>query len=1399
MAIDFNINGNNRGFKRAADDTVNSMRQMAKEAGNTQTQVNGMFKDMAKQAAAFAGLSLGAAGMKAFASSVVNVRKEMQSLSTSFKVLLGDEAKASAMFGELKEFAATTPLMLKDLASGAQTMLGFNIEAEKVVPTLKAIGDISMGDSQKFQSLTLAFSQMSATGKLMGQDLLQMINAGFNPLTEIARKTGKSIGDLKEEMSQGAISAEMVADAFMSATSEGGKFYGMLEKQGADLKGQINQLQGALDDMFNSIGEKSQGAISSAIGGVTTLVQNYEKVGKILATLIASYGMYKAATVGVAAIEMTNAVGIGMTTKAMWEEVLATKAGTAAQYAFNAAVSANPYVLLATALVTVVGLFWSFADGSDAAAEAQKRLNGEVDRFTAKQEDETKAVKELIAAIKDESATDAQRKQAYDELKVKCAALTDQYSMEQIAVMDLTKAYKALNEVQEADRMKFIAEDTNKLVRVYNDLIKVKSGKQKVASSSTQQFIKDNNLAGMGFDDILKMLKQRITDQRNAYNKWEEAKNNTTPSTTYQEDAKKAMNDWKAAKSYYDKMVKSETATAKEVADARAKMEAADKAYETLTGTKASDTTKNGGKSVEKQSEAQQRLLDLEASQARERERRVRDQELAIAAARISGMADGKDKVLKQADLDYEEELEKIERQQQDLLAMREKDARELWEAQNKKDGATWTNSGAQKQFFDNGGGKLTQMDEDYFNALKEAAKKTHEKTVADQNRIDTDAMNEYLAKYGTYQQKRKAISDKYTELIKKAENEGSALSLKKEMEEALSDVDMEQFKKSMNWEAIFGDLNKYTKSQLEDMSDMLVQFKEGKEYANATVENKKVIDNALQEISDTIASKGGIFGNLGEALDQLAKAEKELIQAENELKNAKTSTEKEAAKEKVQTAKIKKTNSEAKVNDASVKAAGRVTELADTLGDLSKSSDVSIKAVGEAGLAIAKNFGAELGPKLGGWLGAAFAVLDAVGQQGILKFTENLSKSIIGSVAGLFGITGLFESDTKIYYENQKKVHDNYIKILRDIISDQEELMKKQTGLDALKTYEEADDYYTQIIYTRLKDIENFLNSGASEGLWGIGSSASEGVKIFNDLFAKTFYESMTGVIDTGKQKVRDEYLRIFGIDEITDKRLPELATATVEQIKQLQKVQEIWNHLPDEVIAFYNEILEADKAANKLKDTFDEISTTISFESVEDEFTSTLENMDAKAQDWADDVEGYFNKAVINGLVKAKYSQKLKDWYGDAAAGTGFAGAMQQGIKTLTKTQIDELRQGYMDIVDEAKTEADNIREMLNIQEPSSSSASNSVGVSNEVTGEQVNEICGRLTALQIQGETAIVQRNQVIGLCTEANSIVSDILELDAVRNTYLVDIYERLGIMQAQINNSLLEISTNTKNL
>lgn len=256
----------------------------------------------------------GVAGLGMFLNNVTKIRGQFQLMETNINTLLGGAEKGQAMMAELTEYAKVSPLDFQGTVGAAQMMLGFGIDQQKIIPFMKALGDVSMGDAQRFQSLTLAFSQMSAAGKLMGQDLMQMVNAGFQPLDQLAKDTGKSIGQLKEEMSQGKISAEMVQQAFINATSEGGKFYNMSQAATATITGQMSMLGDATDLMFNDLGKKSEDAIIKVIEGATWMVENYEKVGGVLGTAIATFGIYKASAMAsefaikVAAEERSKAV-----------------------------------------------------------------------------------------------------------------------------------------------------------------------------------------------------------------------------------------------------------------------------------------------------------------------------------------------------------------------------------------------------------------------------------------------------------------------------------------------------------------------------------------------------------------------------------------------------------------------------------------------------------------------------------------------------------------------------------------------------------------------------------------------------------------------------------------------------------------------------------------------------------------------------------------------------------------------------------------------------------------------------------------------------------------------------------------------------------------------------------
>lgn len=207
-------------------------------------------------AGVLAGIITVSTALSAGAMAGVKYNAQMEQYMTSFTTMLGSADKATSMVSDLKKFAAETPFEFTDLAKGSQTLLSFGTAAGDLMPTLKMLGDVSQGNTERFNALTLAFAQVSSAGKMSGQDLLQFINAGFNPLQVISEKTGKSMGTLRDEMEKGAISAQDVADAFKTATSEGGRFYNAMQSQSQTFNGQLSTLK---DNAMQFLGDLTAG------------------------------------------------------------------------------------------------------------------------------------------------------------------------------------------------------------------------------------------------------------------------------------------------------------------------------------------------------------------------------------------------------------------------------------------------------------------------------------------------------------------------------------------------------------------------------------------------------------------------------------------------------------------------------------------------------------------------------------------------------------------------------------------------------------------------------------------------------------------------------------------------------------------------------------------------------------------------------------------------------------------------------------------------------------------------------------------------------------------------------------------------------------------------------------
>lgn len=222
-----------------------------------------------------------------FGRQAIDAQSKVEQLEISFRTLLGSQEKASALIAEIKSYGTVTPYDTEGLAQAARLMLSYGMSSSKIMPTLQMLGDIAMGDKDKLQSLTLAFSQMSASGRVCKEDLNQMVDAGFNPLQIISEKTGKSIGELTDEVSKGAISVQDIEQAFIDATSEGGKFHNMVNNMSDSIAGKTAQMTDNWEAFKASIGGLLRPAY---LGAIQTTTSAIDAMTKAIERLRASAG-----------------------------------------------------------------------------------------------------------------------------------------------------------------------------------------------------------------------------------------------------------------------------------------------------------------------------------------------------------------------------------------------------------------------------------------------------------------------------------------------------------------------------------------------------------------------------------------------------------------------------------------------------------------------------------------------------------------------------------------------------------------------------------------------------------------------------------------------------------------------------------------------------------------------------------------------------------------------------------------------------------------------------------------------------------------------------------------------------------------------------------------------------
>ncbi len=1217
------------------------------------------------------GIIGGVTALKGFASELIRVRGEFQSMETAIETLVG-ENMANKLIPQIKELAKISPLTMSDMVGAEKMMLGFNIQAEDTIRYLQALSDISMGDSVKFNSLTLAFSQMSAAGKLMGQDLNQMINAGFNPLQVISEETGKSIATLKDEMSKGALSAEMVQQAFIDATSAGGKFYQMSENASKTINGQISMMQDALDTVFNEIGQASEGVIMKGIQATTSLIQNYETVGKVLIGLIATYGTYRAALMLATVATSKHTIAEIALTSA---RVVARKA----QMLLNASMLTNPYVAVATVLAGLVATMWAFHDSSTEAEKAQKRLNERQQEAQKEAEEHKRRIDALVESSRDIALSDLQRGQSLAELRKEYPRIFAQYDIESIKLADILKLKRQISEEdakRAGERQKNDFAELNKRIAVEEFNVTMKKGTQAARESLkkleglyhdrdailqergkgiSEQFISslkdidinefdryiselEKRIKGKGENGKIKMrlpidvkgslsdealfevkdIKTLIDTAKSTKQSRIESKNNQT---TYQQDLAAAKADWEKAKQGYEALIKDQKATSEQVKKAREDMEAKEKAYKELGG------------EVNKKKQ-------------------------------IKGVSP-----FPKFEQNFYQDIEK------------QADAAE-------------------------------EATSDTINDMVQ--------TMLDGLDAEQEAMYKYLRNYGTFREQQQAITEEYSKKIAEAGGADTwqGKLLQKEMEQALSGIDLEKLKQGINWELVFGDLDKVSKESLNKVKQQLKDFKNSEEYKNMAVDQKKVIDEALNNIQTTLIDKGGLLADLPEQLNELAIAQEELAQAQeeyNEAMKSGTDEQKSAATKKLNDAQKKQQNAQTNVQKSTDETVSNLVSLSNTITELGANSEMSLSQIGSLAGDVVNIF-TEAGSKIGGIIGAAFSLLDAISTQGLDGFIGNVFGNVFKAVGGVFdtltfGLIGNSESDPHLQEDLERLSLSN-----QDLINSLDNLADKMDDsalADATGIYEQQKEN----IKKQMANTQEMMQRSAaaySNGFLGIGGTHSSNKKI-NDAMSAEDWRRISEAAGVSVRNASDFW-------NLTSEQMYNVANEATDLYSKIKQYADDGYQNASQYMDSY---IDYWKQLEELEDAYREKLTDTSFDTVRDEFKNSLLDMESDAEDFAENFEKMMQQAVVESMMSDTYAKRLKDWY------KNFANAMEGG--ELTGTEQADLKAQWDQMVSDALAERDAIMQAMGWDSSSTEQQSaSSRGFGTEMTHEDAGELSGRFTAV-------------------------------------------------------------------
>lgn len=1345
--LHFDITGDNFNFLRKLREVETGVTNTSKEIEKNGLGIEDMFNKMTKAAAAFgAGFTA-----KELIQNIIQVRGEFQQLEVAFTTMLGSSEKANVLMAQLTETAAKTPFDLQGVANGARQLLAYGTSAEDVNETLIRLGNIAAGLSQPLGDLVYLYGTTMTQGRLYTQDLNQFTGRGIPMIKELAKEFGVAESEIRGMIEAGMIGFPEVQKVIQNLTNEGGMFFNLMQEQSKTITGQISNIGDSFSMMLNDIGKANEGIINDALSSVSYLIENYEKVGKILIELVGTYGAYRTALITISAIEnlryqATLAHMAGLTKMQAIITVLKTKTD-----ALNVAMAKNPYVAVAAA-VAALGLgIYKLVTYQTEAEKAQERLNA------AEKESEKAALSEQreLAKLNGELSSLKEGTDEYNTVKEKIVAGYSKYydgleeeinkvGLTEEAYEKLTKAitdsygarqYQQFKSQQEDWLDNIMSDNLGKIQdRLYSELGDKEGAKlyseiyhaileRRDLDTAIQD--KLNEIQGKGtifadsrIDTYISNIReaQKITEDLDE--KAREKFGVTSINTSQQAANEPFSTEGKSISQLEEEIKKAETSLAslkKALADGSGTKEAVEQqeAYikslqdtvlerekdlrvinevkaqisklekeqgETVSGSKEYNALQSRIDALRAKlpkTKSDKAAEDKQAKEQKEAEQKLVDELLELRKKNqekeISLWEEGKDKKLKQINYYYEEQKKEIKKKEKELAELNK--VAKIEPSKLNENGLT------------------TEQQEniDTANRLNEKNKNKQTKEILDD---EINAMNDYLAAYGNYYEKRNAIIEQ-GESRKVGKNEWEQKSIDEETKRKLSDLDIEANKSTSAISKLFDDMRQHTVADMRliaNEAERAFQFLQSGEWDE---------------------NKGLEFGMTKETFDTLRKSPKELERIRKGIDNVRNSADQSETGFNKLSNGLKKVfdagSNTKKLQDGLEEIRSGLSEIlsvaqflsdtfsnlgeafgSDTLSGIAEGINVAMDGLNSA--MQGAEAGAIFGP-IGSAAGAAIGLVSSLASS-IAKIHDAKNEKRIQKLQD--------QVDTldRSYEKLDKSIETAYGKSASSLIEDQNKLLEQQKVLIQNQIKEEQDKKNTDS--DRIKEWENQIDE--------INNLISDNKEKAIDVI---FGEDLKSAIDNFAEAYTDAWA--------SGENRAKSAKDVVKQMMQQM-------------------VTESIKAAIKSSNKMEEIRTKLQ-------------------QFYADNVLSQWEQDYINNMAE-QLQQEIDAQFGWADSLMGESSTTEQ------------------------KSTAEGFETM---------------------SQDTATELNGRFTALQLSGEeiknqmiSAVISLNSLLSVSTNSNSILNNILNQHVITNSYLEDIakYTKLLI---DIKSDIAQVNRNTKDL